>query len=474
MNAMITALGLRYAGARDGSDVPPDPKDFDDADLPGLESETEAAETGRFDDADLPGLDEPSGGGGSAPSDTPGPDWDAIDRSLDEWKGSLDRAEAEGSLPGEIVEGAHAGVGPEGSLGTPGLDSLETVGGVLPSQMPNEGFGDLPGDEFLPMADDGDDAWTSPGTDIEGETHIGAEGYLWPGPDLRPDHGGDGEPRADSEDVAAAKADLRDIPGLEDHGLPRLTTWGRRLRLPILGGLGILALTVGGQALLDSPGDVPLDSVPVAASPAGTPPPTTETMTDDTTAGTEAPPSTPPPEVAVFDPANLVTTVGTDLLVDLNGDTWVALTLGEPWIAGPPPVDTAFNLIVNVGVDVEGQVHGTRWTLYDGATRGEGFIDGDDVKAALPSELWVTPDGRLVARIPGLSTTGGLALSQVGDSAELVLGGQIRLSEESELVQWVDRAPLGEATVVADPLPGLDWTAVEVDHGPITLVIPEG
>jgi hypothetical protein len=62
----------------------------------------------------------------------------------------------------------------------------------------------------------------------------------------------------------------------------------------------------------------------------------------------------------------------------------------------------------SVGIITGGQFHGTSWSLQDEKTRGEAFIDGD-VKAALNGEMWVTPEGRLVVRLPGLSDTDGLS-----------------------------------------------------------------
>ena len=152
-----------------------------------------------------------------------------------------------------------------------------------------------------------------------------------------------------------------------------------------------------------------------------------------------------------------------------NDDTWIEVTLATPW---PPTNDVAWSLIVRVGIHLGPQIHIAQWTLHDGTTRGEGNIVGD-VTAALDSEMWVTTDGQLVVKLPGTSPTGGLAASDLGENAELLLFGQLWLEEASEIQQWDYAVAWGQITQATDSLPRPDWQPVETDLGPITLIIPD-
>jgi hypothetical protein len=100
-------------------------------------------------------------------------------------------------------------------------------------------------------------------------------------------------------------------------------------------------------------------------------------------------------------------------------------------------------------------------------------MDGD-VRAALNGEMWVTPEGRLVVRFPGLSDTDGLAASSLAPDAQISLYAQV-VPEEGADFERIERVvPLGQVTEPGQVLPLPDWILVETDFGPITLVIPAG
>jgi len=151
----------------------------------------------------------------------------------------------------------------------------------------------------------------------------------------------------------------------------------------------------------------------------------------------------------------------------------VELTFAGSWAEGPPPLDTAWFIRTSVGILTDGQFHGASWSLHDGKTRGEGFMDGD-VKAAVNGEMWVTPEGRLVVRLPGLSDTGGLSASELATDAEVFLYGQVTPEEGADFERTERTVPLGEVTQSGEMLPLSDWIFVETDFGPITLIIPGG
>ena len=237
------------------------------------------------------------------------------------------------------------------------------------------------------------------------------------------------------------------------------------------GGFGIIGLLlVVGFFILSGDGDDAGVAEPSEVSVVETAPPSTEAIVEDTEApavAVDAP--EPSVVVAVADPADFVTITDAAVLVDPNDDTWIEVTLATPW---PPTNDVAWSLIVRVGIHLGPQIHIAQWTLHDGTTRGEGNIVGD-VTAALDSEMWVTTDGQLVVKLPGTSPTGGLAASDLGPNAELLLFGQLWLEEASEIQQWEESVTVGQITQVADSLPRPDWQPVETDLGPITLIIPD-
>ena len=178
-------------------------------------------------------------------------------------------------------------------------------------------------------------------------------------------------------------------------------------------------------------------------------------------------------QVAVDDPVALVTIVEATVLADPVGDVWIEVSFAAPWLLGRPGTDAAWNMIVQVGIAHGEQFNGTQWSLVDGKTRGEGFIAGD-VRAALDGEMWVTEEGKLVVKPPGLSPTGGLPASDLGPDATIYLFGQLILEEGDEIQRREETTPLGEVTQLTDPLPRSDWPPVETDFGPVTLVIPGG
>ena len=175
------------------------------------------------------------------------------------------------------------------------------------------------------------------------------------------------------------------------------------------------------------------------------------------------------------EPADYVTATNTAVLIDPNGDVWIEVTLAAPWLPEPPAADTAWSLIVGIGIDLGYQTNSSWWTLYDGSTRGEGSIVGDGITAGFDGEMWVTLDGKLVVRLPGSSPTGGLAVTNLGPDATFYSYGRLGLEEGSELQTWEETPPLGDITQLADPLPHPDWRLVEVNSlGPIRLDVPAG
>ena len=98
---------------------------------------------------------------------------------------------------------------------------------------------------------------------------------------------------------------------------------------------------------------------------------------------------------------------------------------------------------------------------------------GDNVKAALDSEMWVTPEGQVAVKLPGTSPTGGLSVTDIGPDAGITWFGQLWPEEDSEIQKWDETKPLGEITQVSDALPRPGWERVETDLGPLTLIIPD-
>ena len=180
------------------------------------------------------------------------------------------------------------------------------------------------------------------------------------------------------------------------------------------------------------------------------------------------------PQAVVADTADYVTITDWTVLADLNGDGWIVATPAAPWLPGPD-TDTAFGLIVGIGIDLGYQTNTSWWTLYDGTTRGESSIVGDDVRAALGGEVWVTSDGDLAVKLPGTSPTAGLSVTDLGPDAAIYLYGQLWPEEDSEAQTWEETRPLGPVTQVTDPLPLPDWLRQQLDfYEPITLIIPAG
>ena len=238
-----------------------------------------------------------------------------------------------------------------------------------------------------------------------------------------------------------------------------------------LGG-GILGLVLAvGFVLNDGDGDDPAVAVPSDTPVVVTVAPSTSVLVEDTEAPAVAV-EVPEESAVVSGPGDYVRCREATVVADLNGDAWIMATPIAPWLPGPGS-DATWSLILDVGIDLGTQTNTVRWTLYDGSTRGESHISGDNVKAALDSEMWVTPEGQVVVKLPGTSPTGGLSVTDIGPDAGITWFGQLWPQEDSELQQWDETKPLGEVTQVTDALPRPGWERVETDFGPITLIIPD-
>ncbi len=247
---------------------------------------------------------------------------------------------------------------------------------------------------------------------------------------------------------------------------------GRRPWLFVGGGFGILGLVLA-VGFFTGDGDDPAVAV-ISDTPAvETVAPSTAVLVEDTEAPAVAV-DTPEMSVVpvVIDPGDYVRCREATVVADLNGDAWIMATPAAPWLPGPGP-DTTWSLILDVGIDLGTQSNTVRWTLYDGSTRGESHISGDNVKAALDSEMWVTPEGQVAVKLPGTSPTGGLSVTDIGPDAGITWFGQLWPQEDSEFQQWDETKPLGEITQVTDALPRPGWERIETDFGPITLIIPD-
>jgi len=250
-------------------------------------------------------------------------------------------------------------------------------------------------------------------------------------------------------------------------------------KLPlIVGGFGVIGLVLLGVFFFggtDDAVDEEAVALPSVAPVEATTPPSTEPVVADTAAPAIAVDAPEPSVVAVVaDPGDYVTITDWTVLADLNGDGWIVATPAAPWLPGPD-TDTAFGLIVGIGIDLGYQTNTSWWTLYDGTTRGESSIVGDDVRAALGGEVWVTSDGDLAVKLPGTSPTAGLSVTDLGPDAAIYLYGQLWPEEDSEAQTWEETRPLGPVTQVTDPLPLPDWLRQQLDfYEPITLIIPAG
>lgn len=262
-----------------------------------------------------------------------------------------------------------------------------------------------------------------------------------------------------------------DIPPVPPKRKPRVVL---SLILGSFGLAGIIAVGVLSLFKSDEPTTTTQPSIISTTTLAIGLPSEPTTQSESQTAVVEEP-QTPPedePQTVAAEPVDYVTITETVVLVDPAGDVWVVATPAASWAQGPPATDTAWGLIVGVGVDLGYQINASWWTLYDGGTRGEGSIVGENVRAALDGEMWVTPDGELAVKLPGSSPTGGLPITDVGSDAEIYLFGQLWPEESSDIQSWEDTTPLGEITQTADLLPRPDWQAVEVDFGPVILIVP--
>ncbi len=258
-------------------------------------------------------------------------------------------------------------------------------------------------------------------------------------------------------------------------------------KMLIMGGGGILALAAVGLVFVVFTGgsDDPSNGIEAPASEAQVAVPTvqpqvavedsttTSTTTSPTTTSSTTTSSTTTTLPVATEAIDYVTITGASVLADPSGDVWVELTFAGSWIPGPPALDTAWFMQTIVGITSGGQYNSSAWSLQDGRTRGEGFMEGD-VRAAFDGEMWVTPQGRLVVRLPGLSDTGGLSVSDLGPDSEIFLYAQVVPEEGADFERIERTIPMGEVAQSSDNLPYSDWILVTTDFGPITLVIPAG
>ncbi len=399
--------------------------------------------TDEFDDADLPGLSDESPR--SEPKD-PNPEWDDAD------------------LPGLEVEPPRSDQSARGQgqppSPTPTKDGQSALGryfrGWAPREFIRALFGRGSTEDELTVDHAKEEA--------EWRERYGIKEPKAPTLDL-----GQGDPPGSAVD------ELADYPALETlvdagHRLGGLPQW-----IVIVGGFGIVGVVLATLFVLRSGSDDP--ETAAVAIPSDTV--VTTTVAPTTTAAAE--PTTPPTTaraaqstlaIAIEDPLNWVTVTAAEVLADPNDDAWVVATPATPWIAGPPPDDAAWSLIVDIGLDLGTQVHSVRWTLHDGSTRGESHIEGA-IEAALAAEMWLTPDGRIAVRLPGTSPTGGLSAGDVGAGAMITLFGQSWPTADGEIERTEETIAAGAVPVATEPLPLPGWQQVETEFGPITLIVPD-
>jgi len=138
------------------------------------------------------------------------------------------------------------------------------------------------------------------------------------------------------------------------------------------------------------------------------------------------------PAVVLDDPVSRLTVTEAHVWSDPVGDVILELAFAAGWLAGTPSAADAWNMSIQVGVAFDGQRHATQWSLADGMTRGAGYIYGD-VEASIEGEMWTTPEGTLVVKLPGLSPTGGLSSSGVGSDAAVRWNAQLILEEGGDI-----------------------------------------
>jgi hypothetical protein len=217
-----------------------------------------------------------------------------------------------------------------------------------------------------------------------------------------------------------------------------------------------------------------------SAEPTPTQPPVT--VRDDPTVTVEDEPSIAPdeaPAVAVDEPAasagppdpvDQLAVLETAVFVDPEGDVLIVAEFAAPW--GPPSSAAAWNMSVNVGIADAGQTYRTDWSLADGKSRGVGYTFVDDrAVSSVDGEMWTTPEGRLVVKLPGSSPTGGLAATDMGPDAVVRWAAQLILEEGGETQRWNGQSPVGEINQLTEPTPP-GAQPIETDFGPVTLVIP--
>ncbi len=178
------------------------------------------------------------------------------------------------------------------------------------------------------------------------------------------------------------------------------------------------------------------------------------------------------PDAGVADPFDLLTVVEASLLADPAGDLVAKAAFVVPWPEGTPSNAEVYDMFVQVGIAFDGQFNAASWSVTAGKTRGVGYIYGD-APAAVDGELWLTPDGVLFGKLPGLSPTGGLSVSALGPDAVIAWDAYVILEEGGEIQRWNGEFPLGEIGEFSDATPP-GAQRVETEFGPVELVIPGG
>ena len=251
------------------------------------------------------------------------------------------------------------------------------------------------------------------------------------------------------------------------------------------GGVGVLGLVLAIGFFTFSGSDVSdpatvVEDVPAIAvteEPAATveDQPTAAVAEEPVTAIEEEP--TPPveevPTLAVEDLGAHVNVTSVTAWADSNGDIYLEVFFAAPWPIETPAAAAVWNMQVLVGVTSDELSHSTQWSLHDGKTRGAAFILGD-VQASIDGEMWVTPKGTLVVKLPSLSPTGGLAAANLTSAARLTWLSQVILEEGDDIQRWDGDTTLGEIAQLTEPLPLLGWIPVATDFGPVTLIVPTG
>ncbi len=154
--------------------------------------------------------------------------------------------------------------------------------------------------------------------------------------------------------------------------------------------------------------------------------------------------------------------------VDLDGDRWVEMVFEGLWAMVPP--NDLPSLAVFYNISTESGSSGGRWSIHEGSTFGIGTI-GEE---AVDVEMFLSPWGTVFFRVPGGTETGGFSPGAEGPLLVNTLTRHL-LTLDGEVQERLVDFPLTTARISTGfEGPGADWTAVAVDVGVVTLVIPEG